>query len=199
MTCPFLHQICGELVIVYRMICKGMLGSKEIITFITLVGHSFAMVALYVFMQMTCSWEEIFTSFTNTSNFIGVHVNYGSVGFERSSVDFWVALCICLRISNIREDDAWLEDLNIRYVLPHVFAKIKPGLESCTAVTTEERIGPLEIREDLCHIISFLNSYSKCSKYFLAGWDNKICFVGTRGIFQIFRPSKRELLSFKTI
>ena len=31
-------------------------------------GYSFAMVALYVFMQMTCSWEEIFTSFTNTQN-----------------------------------------------------------------------------------------------------------------------------------
>ena len=37
------------------------------------------------------------------------------------------------------------------------------------------------------------------SSYYLTGWDNKIRFVGTRGLFQMFRTTKRELLSFKTI
>ena len=32
-----------------------------------------------------------------------------------------------------------------------------------------------------------------------SGCDNKICFVGTSGLFQIFRPSTRKLWSFKTI
>ena len=31
------------------------------------------------------------------------------------------------------------------------------------------------------------------------GWDNEICFVGTRGFFQIFRPNMRQLWTFKTI
>ena len=31
------------------------------------------------------------------------------------------------------------------------------------------------------------------------GWDNKICFIGTRGLFPIFHPCKRELWTFKTI